>query len=512
MTDCILVLDFGGQYCHLIARRIRELSVYSEIVSPGITLDEINGYEKRYDVKGLIISGGPQSVYGENAPEFNVNLLDLDLGILGLCYGHQLIAHHVGGGVEPGQRKEYGITEAHIDKAVGILKDLERKEKVWMSHSDTVLKIPDDYEVLAHTDNSPVAAFRHKKKMIYGLQWHPEVVHTVNGRKMFRNLVYDVCGCEGNWVMEDFVEESVEKIREDIGNKKALIALSGGVDSSTAAVLTHKALGENLTAVFVDTGLMRANEPESIKKIFTEDFDRNFRLVDARDRFFKALRGVLDPEEKRKVIGELFIRVFEEVAEEVNAGFLVQGTIYPDRIESGTQHAFTIKSHHNVGGLPDVLGLRIVEPLQDLYKDEVRVVARKLGLPDEIAYRHPFPGPGLAIRIIGEVTLESVRIVREADAIVKEEIKKAGLEEELWQFFAVLLPIKTVGVQGDVRTYKNTVALRIVESVDGMTASFAKTPYDVLERISTRITNEIPEVNRVVYDLTHKPPGTIEWE
>ncbi|MCK4491523.1 MAG: glutamine-hydrolyzing GMP synthase, partial [Candidatus Altiarchaeales archaeon] len=259
MTDCILVLDFGGQYCHLIARRIRELSVYSEIVSPGITLDEINGYEKRYDVKGLIISGGPQSVYGENAPEFNVNLLDLDLGILGLCYGHQLIAHHVGGGVEPGQRKEYGITEAHIDKAVGILKDLERKEKVWMSHSDTVLKIPDDYEVLAHTDNSPVAAFRHKKKMIYGLQWHPEVVHTVNGRKMFRNLVYDVCGCEGNWVMEDFVEESVEKIREDIGNKKALIALSGGVDSSTAAVLTHKALGENLTAVFVDTGLMREN-------------------------------------------------------------------------------------------------------------------------------------------------------------------------------------------------------------------------------------------------------------
>lgn len=512
MTDCILVLDFGGQYCHLIARRIRELNVYSEIVSPSITPQGVGGYNKRYDVKGLIISGGPQSVYGENAPRFDRGLLDLDLGVLGLCYGHQLIAHYAGGRVEPGEKKEYGITKAVVDKPVGVLKDQEREERVWMSHSDTVLEMPGDYEILAHTDNSPVAAFRHRKKRVYGLQWHPEVVHTVNGKKMFRNFVYGVCRCEGNWVMSDFIEESVKKIRERIGDKKALIALSGGVDSSTAAVLVHKAIGKNLTSVFVDTGLMRKDEPESIRRVFTEDFNINFRFVDARDRFFWALRGVLDPEDKRKVIGELFIRVFEEVAKNVGAGFLVQGTIYPDRIESGTEHAFTIKSHHNVGGLPDVLGLEIVEPLEDLYKDEVRVVAEKLGLPDEITYRHPFPGPGLAIRIIGEVNPESTRIVREADAIVKEEINKAGLAKDLWQFFAVLLPVKTVGVQGDVRTYRNTVALRIVQSVDGMTANFAKIPYDVLERISTRITNEIPEVNRVVYDITHKPPGTVEWE
>ncbi len=512
MTDCILVLDFGGQYCHLIARRIRELNVYSEIVSPNITPRGVGGYNKRYDVKGLIISGGPQSVYGENAPRFDRGLLDLDLGVLGLCYGHQLIAHYAGGGVEPGEKKEYGITKAVVDKPAGVLKDLEREERVWMSHSDTVLELPGDYEILAHTDNSPVAAFRHRKKRVYGLQWHPEVVHTVNGKKMFRNFVYGVCRCEGNWVMSDFIEESVKKIRDGIGDKKALIALSGGVDSSTAAVLVHKAIGKNLTSVFVDTGLMRKDEPESIRRVFTEDFNINFRFVDARDRFFGALKGVLDPEDKRKVIGELFIRVFEEVAKNVGAGFLVQGTIYPDRIESGTEHAFTIKSHHNVGGLPDVLGLEIVEPLEDLYKDEVRVVAEKLGLPDEITYRHPFPGPGLAIRIIGEVNPESTRIVREADAIVKEEINKAGLAKDLWQFFAVLLPVKTVGVQGDVRTYRNTVALRIVQSVDGMTANFAKIPYDVLERISTRITNEIPEVNRVVYDITHKPPGTVEWE
>ncbi|MEA3255317.1 MAG: glutamine-hydrolyzing GMP synthase [Candidatus Altiarchaeota archaeon] len=512
MTDCILVLDFGGQYCHLIARRIRELNVYSEIVSPDITPGGIAEYSRKYDVKGLIISGGPQSVYDMNASKFVDDLLDLDLGILGLCYGHQLIAHYVGGRVESGERKEYGITKAVVDKPVGILRGLMREERVWMSHSDTVLSMPKDYEVLAHTLNSPIAAFRHKTKRIYGLQWHPEVVHTVNGRKMFRNFVYDVCGCEGNWVMEDFIGESVARIREEIGDKKAIIALSGGVDSSAAAVLVHKAIGRNLTSVFVDTGLMRMNEPESIKKLFTGDLDLNFRCVDAGERFFKALTGVLDPEEKRKVIGELFIRIFEEEAKGINADFLVQGTIYPDRIESGTEHAFTIKSHHNVGGLPDVLGLTIMEPLEDLYKDEVRVIAKKLRLPDEIAYRHPFPGPGLAVRIIGEVTTESTGIVRGADAIVKEEIRKAGLEKDLWQFFAVLLPLKTVGVQGDVRTYKNTVALRIVQSVDGMTANFAEIPYDVLERISTRITNEIPEVNRVVYDLTHKPPGTIEWE
>lgn len=513
MIDCILVLDFGGQYCHLIARRIRELNVYSEIVPPDINAKRIAGYKKRYNVKGLILSGGPQSVYEKNAPRFDKYLLTLDLGILGLCYGHQLIAYYEGGKVDPKEKREYGVTKVFIDRAEGILNGLGKTGKVWMSHSDTVLEMPDNYEILAHTENTPVAAYRHRKKRIYGLQWHPEVVHTENGSKMFENFAYTICRCRGNWVMKDFVKESVKKIKEEIGTKKAVIALSGGVDSSTAAVLTAKAIGKNLTAVFVDTGLMRKNEPEYIKELFSRKFDLNFRLVDAGERFFNALRGIEDPEEKRKIIGETFIRIFEEVAKEINADFLVQGTIYPDRIESGiTQHAFAIKSHHNVGGLPDVLGLKILEPLEDLYKDEVRDAAKKLGLPDEITHRHPFPGPGLAIRVIGEATPEAVRIVREADAIVKGEIKKTNLENDLWQFFAVLLPIKTVGVQGDVRTYKNAIALRIVQSTDGMTANFAKIPYTVLERISTRITNEIPEVNRVVYDLTHKPPGTIEWE
>ncbi|MBN2015045.1 MAG: glutamine-hydrolyzing GMP synthase [Candidatus Altiarchaeota archaeon] len=512
MTDCILVLDFGGQYCHLIARRIRELNVYSEIVSPKTTPEDIEECGKKYKVRGLIISGGPQSVYDKDSLKLDKRILDLDLGILGLCYGHQLIAYMEGGLVRAGEQGEYGITKAFIDKPVGILAGLSKEEDVWMSHSDTVKEMPSTYEILAHTDNTPVAAFQHREKKIHGVQWHPEVVHTRHGRKIFENFVRDVCKCAGNWVMEDFIESSIEKIKKKVGKKKAIIALSGGIDSSTAAVLAGKAIGKNLTAVFVDTGLMRKNEPALIEETFSGKFDLDFRMVDARERFFSALRCIEDPEEKRKRIGEAFIRVFEGVAREINAEFLIQGTIYPDRIESGSQHAFTIKSHHNVGGLPAKLGLRIVEPLEDLYKDEVRVVARKLDLPPEIVDRHPFPGPGLAIRIIGEVTPESARIIREADSIVKEEIRESGLAPGLWQFFAILLPIKTVGVQGDARTYRNTIALRIVESVDGMTANFARIPYDVLERISTRITNEIPEVNRVVYDLTHKPPGTIEWE
>jgi GMP synthase (glutamine-hydrolysing) len=513
MIECILVLDFGGQYCHLIARRIRELGVYSEIVSPQIKADEVRAYSKRFDLRGIIVSGGPQSVYEKNSLRLDKDILKLDVGILGLCYGHQLIAHLEGGVVEAGDRKEYGITKAYLDNAVGVLEGLAKEEDVWMSHSDTVKEMPSSYEAIAHTANTPVAAYRHKEKRIYGIQWHPEVVHTKSGKRIFENFVRIVCGCKGNWVMEDFIESAVKKIKEKIGDKKAIIALSGGIDSSTAAVLAAKAIGRNLTAVFVDTGLMRKYEPEFIEKTFTgKRFDLDFRLADGKKRFFSALSGVEDPETKRKRIGEAFIRVFEEYAKEAGAEFLIQGTIYPDRIESGTQHAFVIKSHHNVGGLPAKLGLTIVEPLEDLYKDEVRVVAKKLGLPDEIVNRHPFPGPGLAIRIIGEASPESARIVREADYIVQEEIKASGLEKELWQFFAILLPIKTVGVQGDVRTYRNTIALRIVESVDGMTANFARVPYDTLEKISTRITNEIPEVNRVVYDLTHKPPGTIEWE
>jgi GMP synthase (glutamine-hydrolysing) len=513
MIECILVLDFGGQYCHLIARRIRELGVYSEIVSPQIKADEVREYAKRYDLRGIIVSGGPQSVYEKGALKLDRRLLDLDVGILGLCYGHQLIAHLEGGVVEAGDLKEYGITKAYVDNAVGVLAGLAKEEDVWMSHSDTVKEMPSSYEAIAHTNNTPVAAYRHTEKRIYGIQWHPEVVHTKNGKLIFENFVKGVCHCKGNWVMEDFIESAIKKIKEKIGDKKAIIALSGGIDSSTAAVLAAKAIGRNLTAVFVDTGLMRKNEPEFIEKTFTgRMFDLDFRLANGKKRFFSALEGVEDPETKRKRIGEAFIRVFEEYAKETGAEYLIQGTIYPDRIESGTQHAFVIKSHHNVGGLPAKLGLTIVEPLEDLYKDEVRVVAKKLGLPDEIVNRHPFPGPGLAIRIIGEANPDSARIVREADYIVQEEITASGLGKDLWQFFAILLSIKTVGVQGDVRTYRNTIALRIVESVDGMTANFARVPYEILERISTRITNEIPEVNRVVYDLTHKPPGTIEWE
>jgi len=505
MTGCILVMDFGGQYCHLIARRIRELNVYSEIVSPEITAKEIKKYNCK--VRGIIISGGPQSVYSSKV-RFDRNILDLDMGILGLCYGHQLIAYSTGGRVESAGKKEFGITTAFIDKPDGILKGLKKRGKVWMSHSDTVTAIPDGYEILAHTSNSPIAAYRHRKRKIYGLQWHPEVVHTENGMKMLKNFV-NICKAEPNWRMEDFIEGSIKEIKEKVGNRKAVIALSGGVDSSTAAILTAKAIGKNLISVFVDTGLMRKNEPEEIEKIFKK-FDLNFRLINARERFFSALKGIEDPERKRKIIGENFIRVFEEAAKGVKAEVLVQGTIYPDRIESGTQHACTIKTHHNVGGLPSKLKLDIIEPLSDLYKDEVRTVARKLGLPEEIAERMPFPGPGLAIRVIGEVTSERVEIVREADSIVKYETKKVKID--IWQCFAVLLPVKSVGVQGDVRTYRNTIALRIVQSRDGMTANFARTPYDILERISTRITNEIPQVNRVVYDLTHKPPGTIEWE
>ncbi|MBN2251545.1 MAG: glutamine-hydrolyzing GMP synthase [Candidatus Altiarchaeota archaeon] len=513
-TELILIVDFGGQYCHLIARRIRELSVYSEIVSHAAGTKELERFDRDYDLKGVIFSGGPASVYDKGSPkvsrEFMDWIVEKNLPLLGLCYGHQLIVKMLGGKVVPGGRKEYGIAEMVVDKKEGIFEGLSDREKVWMSHGDNVTDLPEDFEVLAHTDNAPIAAYR--KGNVYGIQFHPEVVHTVHGKEILENYVREVCGCKGNWVMGDFIAESVEKIKREIGDRKALIALSGGVDSSAAAVLTSKAVGRNLTAVFIDTGLMRKNEPQQIADIFTKGFDLDFRSVDASDRFFKELAGITDPEKKRKAIGETFIRVFEEEAKKTGAEYLVQGTIYPDRIESGTEHAATIKTHHNVGGLPSHLKLKIIEPLADLYKDEVRVIAKKLGLPDEIAYRHPFPGPGLAIRIIGEATRESAGIVREADYIVKDEIKRSGLAKDLWQYFAVLLPVKSVGVQGDARTYMNTIALRIVQSVDGMTANAAKMPYEVLEKISTRITNEIPEVNRVVYDLTHKPPGTIEWE
>jgi len=511
--DAILVLDFGGQYCHLIARRVRDYGVYSEIVSPDITPKEIEAFQKKFNVKGLILSGGPASVYETDAPKCDESLLDVGLPILGLCYGYHLIAQMVGGKVELQLRREYGIANVTIDKAVGVLKGLSKKEQVWMSHGDTVLSLPKDYEVLAHSENSPVAAFRSKTKPIYGLQWHPEVVHTKHGGQMLHNFLFEVCKCEPNWQMEDFIEKSVTQIKREIGKKKAIIALSGGIDSSTATALAAKALGRNLTAVFVDHGFMREGEPEFVEKTFS-GLGVDFVSVNARERFFQKLKGVCDPEEKRRIIGVEFVRVFEEQAKHVGAEFLIQGTIYPDRIESGfRKFSDKIKTHHNVAGLPSKMEFKkVVEPLRDLYKDEVRRVAEKLGLPKDIVWRQPFPGPGLAVRVTGEVSSEKVEIARKADAIVREEIERAGLKDSLWQYFAVLTGTFSTGVKGDARAYGCVVAVRIVESREAMTASFGRIPYDVLERISTRITNEISQVVRVVYDITHKPPATIEWE
>jgi GMP synthase (glutamine-hydrolysing) len=511
--DTILVLDFGGQYCHLIGRRIREHGVYSEIVAHDIKPEEIKLLQEKFNVKGLIFSGGPASVYEPNAPKSDPHLLDLELPILGLCYGHQLIADMVGAKVEPAQQREYGIAYVIIDKPVGVLKGLGKKEKVWMSHGDTVFTMPAEFEVLAHTENCPVAAFRHKQKPVYGLQWHPEVVHTKNGTQMLRNFIFEVCRCEANWKMEDRIEKMIAEIKDEVGEAKAIIALSGGIDSSVATILTAKAIGNRLTAVLVDHGFMRENETESVISIFKK-FDLNLIIADAQKRFLDKLRGVIDPEKKRKIIGEEFIRVFEEIAENTGAEYLIQGTIYPDRIESGfRKFSDKIKTHHNVAGLPTNIKFRkIVEPLRDLYKDEVRKVANMLGLPKEIVFRQPFPGPGLAVRIIGELTEEKVMIAKKADGIVREEIERSGLEENLWQYFAVLTDTKATGVRGDARAYGFVVAVRAVESREAMTASFAKIPYTALERISTRITNEIPEVTRVVYDITHKPPATIEWE
>jgi GMP synthase (glutamine-hydrolysing) len=511
--DTILVLDFGGQYCHLIGRRIREHNVYSEIVPYDIKPEEIAVLNEKFNVKGLVFSGGPASVYEPKAPRCDPQVLDLNLPVLGLCYGHQLIAQMAGGKVEPAKRREYGIAYVTIDKPVGVLKGLNRKEKVWMSHGDTVFSLPNEYEVLAHTENCPVAAFRHKKKPIYGLQWHPEVVHTEKGMQIIRNFVFEVSRCKANWKMEDFIESAIREIKQTIGKSKAITALSGGIDSSTTTALAAKAIGRNLTAVFVDHGFLRQDEPEFVKKTF-EKFGINFVLVEAKERFLQKLKGIADPERKRKIIGEEFIRVFEEEAKRVGAEYLIQGTIYPDRIESGfRKFSDKIKTHHNVAGLPTKIEFKaVVEPLRDLYKDEVRKVAAQLGLPKEIVWRQPFPGPGLAVRVTGEITEEKLDIIRKADKIVTEEIESSGLSGSLWQYFAVLTDTKSTGVKGDARAYGYTIAVRAVESREAMTASFARIPYEVLERISTRITNEIPQVVRVVYDITHKPPATIEWE
>jgi len=511
--DTILVLDFGGQYCHLIGRRVREQGVYSEIVSHDITPSEIRALDKKFRVRGLILSGGPDSVFEKDAPRCDRGILELKLPILGLCYGHQLIAYLAGGKVEPASHREYGIATVTIEHPMGILKGLDRTERVWMSHGDTVLTLPPRYKTLAHSDNTPIAAFGNPAKKIYGLQWHPEVVHTEHGAQMLRNFLFEVCKCEANWQMEDFVEKAVKEIEHAVRKDRAIVALSGGIDSSTATALTARALGKNLTAVFVDHGFMREGEPEFVESTFG-NIGINFVSVNAAEQFLQKLKGVSDPEEKRRVVGREFIRVFEAEAKKVRAKYLVQGTIYPDRIESGIRKfSDKIKTHHNVAGLPSKMEFEgVIEPLRDLYKDEVRKLAESLGLPKEIVWRQPFPGPGLAVRVTGEVTKEKVEILRKADKIVTDEIEAAGLKDKLWQYFAVLAGTKSTGVKGDARAYGYTIVIRAVESREAMTASFAEIPYGILERISTRITNEIREIVRVVYDVTHKPPATIEWE
>jgi GMP synthase (glutamine-hydrolysing) len=511
--DTILVLDFGGQYCHLIGRRIREHGVYSEIVPHDISPEEVLALNQKFNIKGLVLSGGPSSVYEPNAPKLHPRILEVNLPILGLCYGHQLLAQITNGKVEPATCKEYGIAQVTIDKPAGILEGLSDKEKVWMSHGDTVMAPPPEFEALAHTNNCPVAAFRHKTKPIYGLQWHPEVIHTEKGMRMLQNFIFQICKAQANWQMEDLIEKMVKELRIETGGSRAIIGLSGGIDSSVATAIAAQALGDKLTAVFVDHGLMREGEPEAIRETF-QKYPINFIIANAQERFMKKLKGITEPETKRKVIGEEFIRVFEEIANESGAEYLIQGTIYPDRIESGfRKNSDKIKSHHNVAGLPEKIKFKkILEPLRDLYKDEVRKVARMVDLPIGIVNRQPFPGPGLAVRIIGELTEEKIKIAKRADKIVREEIEQTEFAENLWQYFAVVTDTKATGVKGDARAYGYVVAVRAMESREAMTASFAKIPYPILEIISTRITNEIPQVVRVVYDVTHKPPATIEWE
>jgi GMP synthase (glutamine-hydrolysing) len=513
LPDGIVILDFGGQYCHLIARRVREMNVYSEILPSDVTGEEVEALGDVMKIKGVILSGSPSSVNSEDSLKLDESILELGVPVLGLCYGHQLLAQINKGDVRKGNVREYGSRTAYIDKSESILEGMEPEELVWMSHGDTVYGLPSCFHVLAHTDSSPIAAFSDPEKGIYGLQWHPEVKHTVHGDRVLHNYVFNICKCQPNWHPLDAIEEGIKSVRNQIGKGKAIIALSGGVDSSVAAAVVGRALGDRIMAVHVDHGLMRMNESRQVKEAM-EGIGVNVKVVNVKERFLLRLAGVTDPERKRKIIGEEFIRVFEEEARRFGAEYLVQGTIYPDRIESGiTRNADTIKTHHNVGGLPLHMEFKaVVEPLKDLYKDEVRALGTKLGLPKKLVWRQPFPGPGLAVRIVGEVTDEKVEILREADAIVTEEVEMSEIAGVPWQYFAVLTDTKSTGVKGDERAYGWTVAIRVVESVDAMTANFTRAPWDLLERISNRITNGIPEVTRVVYDITNKPPSTIEWE
>lgn len=507
--DKVLIVDFGAQYARLIARHVRECKVYSEIVPHTITPQDV----WKLHPKALIFSGGPASVYVSGAPQVDPALLEMSLPTLGICYGMQLMTHMLGGEVKRTGRSEYGKTQLVVKESLALFDELPPRQAVWMSHRDSVTKAPPGFMPTAQTESSPVAAFESEEKKLYGVQFHPEVVHTPRGKDILKNFLFKVAGCRPTWTKVSIIEEAVSRVKKELGKGSAICALSGGVDSSVAALLVHRAIGDKLTCVFVDHGLLRKGEAEQVVETFQKHFRINLIHVDAGRRFLKKLKGVVDPEKKRKIVGEEFIRVFEEEARKIQAKYLVQGTLYPDVIESGTREAARIKSHHNVGGLPTQMDFKkVVEPLRLLFKDEVREVGEELGLPEEIVWRHPFPGPGLAIRIIGEVTEERIRIVREADSIVVDEIKKAGLYRDIWQVFALLPALKTVGVMGDERTYSYPVVVRAVTSEDAMTADWARLPHDLLEKISRRIINEVPGVNRVAYDISSKPPATIEWE
>jgi GMP synthase (glutamine-hydrolysing) len=514
----IVILDFGSQYSELIARRIRETQVYSEVLSYRTSVEHL----RSLNPKGIILSGGPNSVYDAGAPTCDPGIWQLGIPVLGVCYGMQLMVKHLGGLVERAERGEYGKASLVIDDPTDLLTNVDEGSTMWMSHGDAVARMPAGFERLAHTENTPCAAIADHQRRLYGVQFHPEVVHSIGGQALIRNFVYHICECHPTWTTAAFVEESVREIRAKVGDRRVLLALSGGVDSSTLAFLLYQAIGDQLTCMFIDQGFMRKGEPERLMTLFKEQFHIPVEYINARERFLTAIAGVSDPEEKRKRIGHEFIREFESQSKRLGPfDYLAQGTLYPDVIESadtnvdpktGERVAVKIKSHHNVGGLPKDLQFKLVEPLRKLFKDEVRKVGRSIGLPEEIVNRQPFPGPGLAIRILGEVTDDKLDILRDADLIVRQEVNRAGMYNDIWQAFAVLLPVRSVGVMGDQRTYAYPIVLRIVTSEDGMTADWARIPYDLLETISNRIVNEVRGVNRVVYDITSKPPGTIEWE
>ena len=507
----ILILDFGSQYTQLIARRVREHKVYCEIHPYNLSLERIQAFRPR----GVILSGGPASTYGSSAPHVDQRVFKLNIPILGICYGMQEIAEQLGGTVGHSEQREFGMASLTSLKDDPLWEGLNFPEQVWMSHGDKVLVLPEGFSAIGETENAAIAAFSNPQRKAWGLQFHPEVMHTTPGRQILKNFLYSICDCHGWWNMHSFIETTIAEVRAQVGSGKVILGLSGGVDSSVAALLLHKALGDQLTCIFVNNGVLRHREAEEVQEMFGRHFNLNLRYVDASRSFLDLLAGVTDPEKKRKIIGNEFIRVFEDEAHSIKGvDFLAQGTLYPDVIESVSFKgpSAVIKSHHNVGGLPEHMKLELVEPLRELFKDEVREVGRELGMPSEVVDRQPFPGPGLAIRVIGEITEARLHILRQADAIFIEEIRKAGLYNEIWQAFAVLIPVKTVGVMGDERTYEKVIALRAVNSVDGMTADWVRLPYDLLGRIANRIINEVRGVNRVVYDISSKPPGTIEWE